>query len=165
MSTRDKRFYHALFGIPAQQMINNSLNTLYLGAMSLWRKFMKSKTPSRYIRCCSWNRFQYRWRFLRFDSSLQCCPRWCRVTTTSYKILPIMYKFFLKKELFFWFYRHQSYHFVFGKLGNGTFSYWILVDFRDRHWLNLDVTVVKSRRPQFRYLGLLSHDDVGIIWD
>jgi hypothetical protein len=30
MSTRDKRFYHALFGIPAQQMINNSLNTYFV---------------------------------------------------------------------------------------------------------------------------------------
>jgi hypothetical protein len=61
--------------------------------------------------------------------------RWCCVTTTSYKSTAGNYciNSFFKKSFFFGFIVTSPTTLSFGKLGNGTFSYWILVDFRDRH--------------------------------
>jgi hypothetical protein len=59
----------------------------------------------------------------------------CCVTTTSYKSTAGNYciNSFLKKLFFLGFIVTSPTTLSFGKLGNGTFSYWILVDFRDRH--------------------------------
>jgi hypothetical protein len=107
MSTWTKRFTtHSLESQPNKWY--NSLNTLYLSAMSLWRKFMKSKTPSRYVRCCFWNRFQYRWRFLRFDNSFNLPLSGVVLLTTSYKSTAGRdgMNAFWKELFFFGFYRH-----------------------------------------------------------
>jgi hypothetical protein len=76
-------------------MINNSLNTLYLGPCLYGEKFMKSKTPSKVYSMLFLEPFSIDDGFYVLIALYNVVLLgWC-VTTTSYKVMPaIIVNFF-----------------------------------------------------------------------